>query len=302
MPNTLAHMGAQALVTRGLIARADLGWIWLGCLLPDLPWILQRVVRALPLPVPPIDLRLYATVQSSLLFSLAAAAGFALLARRPARVFVILALGCLLHLLLDATETKWANGVLLFAPLDWHLLNFGFYWPEDWPIRALSILGLGYFAWALVRVGPSALDLHRPPVRRGLAALALFAAYALGPLPLMPAAEAADLHFAGTLRDVAARAGREVEFDRARIRHGEDGLARLSVWTGETLDLAGLPVPASAGTVSVRGRFLGPGLVEVAELHLHRGPRRDMLTVLGLLLMLAWWASGVTRSRGATAG
>lgn len=290
MPNTLAHIGAQALITRGLIARADLAWIWAGCILPDLPWILQRVLKALPVAVSPIDLRLYAVAQSSLALSLVAAAGFAMLAPRARQVLAILALGCLLHLLLDATQTKWANGVVLFAPADWSVLNFGLYWPENWPSHALSLLGLGYVAWAAWRIGPGALHLPPLPAWRVAAAAGLFGLYALGPLQLMPAAEAADVHHAGTLRDVAARPGREIGFDRADLCRAADGTARLSVWTGETLEVTGLPIPGATGEVSIRGRFIDADRVELTAFHLHPAGRRDRLTMLGLGLIAVWWS------------
>lgn len=283
-------MGAQALITRRLVANADLSWIWLGAVLPDLPWILQRVVKALPTAISPIDLRLYTAVQSSLLFCVIAAAAFALLTRRPTRVFAIVAMGCLLHLLLDAMQTKWANGVLLAAPLDWRLLNLSFFWPENWPSHLLSLLGIGYVVWAAWRIGPGAFRPARLPVWRWIAVVALFALYFSGPFALMPKAEAANLHFAGTFRDVAARPGHEVAFDRAKILGDRDGCLRLTIWTGETLCLVGLPIPPSAHTVSVRGRFVDAETVEVAEIHLHSPGRRDMITIFGLGIVIVWWS------------
>jgi hypothetical protein len=296
MPNTLAHMGAQALVTRGLIDRADLGWVWLGALLPDLPWILQRAVTALPVEIDPIDLRLYAAVQSALLFCLVAAAGFAMFASRPGRVFAILALGSLLHLLLDATQTKWGNGVLLVAPLNWKLLSFDLYWPEDLPSYALSLLGFLYVVWAGWRIGPGALGRWSPPLWRIAAAAALFALYALGPFSLIPAAEAANVHNAAALRAPDTRPGQAIEFDRAGILRMQDGVPRLAIWTGETLALSGLPIPPSAELVSVRGHFTATDTVKLTGFHLHPPGRRDRFTFLGLGLMTIWWGWGLIRS------
>ena len=293
MPNTLAHIGVQALITRGLIARADLGWIGLGCILPDLPWIIQRVVTILPIGLSPIDLRLYAVVQSSLLFCLVASAAFACLAPRAVRVFGILALGCLLHLLLDATQTKWANGVLLFAPFDWYLLNFGFYWPENWPSHLLGLVGLAYGVWAVWRIGPSSLHLWPVPVGRVLAALTFLGLYLAGPLMFMPAADAADLHFAATLRDGAGRPGQLIEFDRSDVWRAADGATQLGVWTGETLALIGQPLPEAAQGASIRGRFVDAQTIEVTAFHLHPTARRELLSILGLGLVLAWWGAMV---------
>ena len=46
MPNTLAHIGAQSLLqARSAVPRPSyLGLVWLGCVLPDVPWIASRVL------------------------------------------------------------------------------------------------------------------------------------------------------------------------------------------------------------------------------------------------------------------
>ncbi|MEM1151909.1 MAG: hypothetical protein AAGI03_15390 [Pseudomonadota bacterium] len=289
MPNTLAHMGLQALVTRRLIANADLGWIWLGCLLPDAPWILQRVVHSLPVAVSKIDLRLYAVVQSSLFFSLIAAAAFTVLAPRPLRAFAIVAFGCALHLVLDALQTKWANGVLLFAPLDWHLLNFGLFWPDDWLSLALSATGFCYLVLALRHLRPSPLILPKHPKWRIGSGVCFLSLYLAGPLLFMPAAEAENLHYAATLRNVEERTGQSIGFDRSDVIRASDGVPTLSVWSGETLQLSGETLPASVETVSIRGRFENPKTVSVEEFHEHVPVRREVMTIAALAFMALWW-------------
>jgi hypothetical protein len=297
VPNTLAHLGVQTLVTRGLMRDADVLWIWTGCVLPDLPWIAQRVARALLPGIPPIDLRLHAAVQSSLLFCLVLSASLACFSRRPGRAFAVLAGGSLLHLLLDALQTKWANGVVLLAPLRWDLTNLGLFWPEDPPTLALTALGLVVAPLAFWRLRPSGGDLRLPRGAALWAALALGALWAVGPAALAPRAERADLHYAATLRDMEGRAGRTIGFDRARLVAGGDG-PRLRVWTGESLALAQavpdlLPEPGAgpeAVPVSLRGRFLDAGTVEVAELRRHVPGLRDYASYLGLALVALWWA------------
>jgi hypothetical protein len=46
VPNALAHLGVQGVATRALLRDADLKWVYIGCIIPDIPWILQRFVRA----------------------------------------------------------------------------------------------------------------------------------------------------------------------------------------------------------------------------------------------------------------
>ena len=131
MPNTIAHIAVQTLISRGLLRGADFKWILAGCVLPDIPWIAQRAVAGLAPEFPAIPLRLYTAVQSSLIVTLILGVALAFLSRRPVQTFAILALGVVLHLLLDATQTKWANGVLLFAPFSWDLLNFCLLYTSD---------------------------------------------------------------------------------------------------------------------------------------------------------------------------
>ena len=45
MPNTLAHIGVQGITTKSIFKFADLKWIYVGCIIPDLPWVLQRVLK-----------------------------------------------------------------------------------------------------------------------------------------------------------------------------------------------------------------------------------------------------------------
>ncbi|WP_095588118.1 hypothetical protein [Actibacterium ureilyticum] len=280
MPNTLAHLGVNALATRGLLRGADLKWIWAGCVLPDLPWIGQRLARAVTPDTWAIDIRAYAIAQSSLFITLALAVSLALLSRAPWRTFQILALGALLHLFLDATQTKWANGVVLFAPFDWHLLNLGWYWPEDAMTWALSGLGAVYAIRAFIRERPVSAP---RPARPGSAALVLLAYLAL-PLGFMPAVERADLHFVRTLAHPETRTGQLIEIDRNTLAADE----HLSAWTGERLRLSGT-LPAGPATVSVRGRFTSPDQIAVSSYHEHPPGLRDYLSYVGLLIVAGWW-------------
>ncbi len=294
MPNTLAHLGIQALATRAIIRGAEVKWIWIACVIPDLPWILQRVVRMVP-GVSLIDLRLYAIAQASLIMCLVLSAALALCSLRPGRVFAILGLGCVLHLLLDAMQTKWANGVHLFAPLSWELLNFGLFWPEDWPSLALTALGLGYalYAWLLLSDGMADL---RYPRGFGLVAVSgLCLAYAALPLALMAGPLMADNHYVATLDDIEARPGRTIGFDRRWIVYDTDGAWILS-WTGERFRATGT-LPEDNTKASVIGRFEDETTVHVIAIYPHPKSLRDLTALLGLALVLAWWAGCLVRWR-----
>lgn len=289
MPNTLAHIGIQTLAARaglrGGLEPTDLKWIWLACIIPDLPWILQRALRAAAPELSPHDARLYAIAQSALFLCVVLSAIFACFSNRPWRVLGVLSFGAAVHLLLDAVQTKWANGVHLFAPLSWDLVNFGLFWPEDWPTLALTAAGALYALYAFARHPKDAGDLRWPPVRGIAAAVILIAFYLTAPLAFMDAVERSGSHHVATLRAEEQRPGREIGFDRARVADGG-----IAVWTGERLALTGAQTPET-GAVSIIGRFAPDGSVEVTALHPHPAGLRDGASYLGLFLVALWWAA-----------
>jgi hypothetical protein len=287
MPNTLAHLGAQGLATRPLIRAADPKWVYAGCVVPDLPWILQRAAHAVAPGLDPYALRLYATAQSSLAVSLLLCAALAAFSALPRRIFAVLALNSLLHLVLDACETKWANGVHLFAPFSWELLNFGFFWPESLPTYLITALGPIVFAYAWWRRPGKPVGLSFEANRRTLAGAVLLAAYFAAPLALLSGPARADNHSVRTLRERAERPGRPVAFDRNQYVDHEGGDLLVS-FAGEELSVQGTTLDRSA-VVSARGAFLDEDPVLVRELHDHAGWPREILSYAGLTLVAASW-------------
>ena len=288
MPNTIAHIAVQTLISRGLLRGADFKWILAGCVLPDIPWIAQRAVAGLAPEFPAIPLRLYTAVQSSLIVTLILGVALAFLSRRPVQTFAILALGVVLHLLLDATQTKWANGVLLFAPFSWDLLNFGLYWPESSISLGLSVLGAGIAVHAFQTVKPVRGGPVLRPAIRPLSAAALILVWLVLPALLVPVAQRTDLHQTATLAPDAQRVGQPIEFDRAPVQAAPDGAMQIQAWTGETFGLWGRLVQ-DAQVVSLRGVFVAHGTVAVEDIFVHSPGWRAILSQIGLLIVALWW-------------
>ncbi|MDP5220691.1 hypothetical protein Q5Y75_26235 [Ruegeria sp. 2205SS24-7] len=286
MPATLGHIGFQYLATKACLPKADAKWILAGCVLPDVPWILQRVVVGVT-GASSVEVRLYVIAQSSLLVTLILCACLALFSRAPRSVFAVLALGVLLHLGLDALQTKWANGVVLLAPLRWDLVNVGLFWPEDWPTHALYALSAAVGLWIWIKEPRSGEDLQWPRGWRAVAAALLLLAYAGLPVLMTEGARAADLHFAATLDDVEHRAGKPIEFDRSRLDIRPEG-AHLQVWTGEEFRLLA-PASLRGEVASIRGRFETPTTIRVAEFHLHPSGVRSIASYVALVMIILWW-------------
>ncbi|SDI62847.1 hypothetical protein [Alloyangia pacifica] len=287
MPNTLAHLGIQTLVSRGVFRDADVKWVWLACIVPDLPWIAQRMIRAAWPGVDMIDLRLYAIVQSSLLFCLVLCAGLACFSRWRWRTFGLLAAGSMMHLLLDALQLKWANGVVLFAPFRWELVNFGLFWPEDLTTTLFTLLGVAVAGVAFCRLPKIGSDLRLPGPGLALLASGALAVYIVGPICFSRAVEMADLHYTRTLRQAEVRENMPVEVDRGRIVATPEG-SELLLWTGERIALNGL-LEGTEGVFSLRGHFSARDAIAVDATHRHRAGIRDYASYAGLLLVVAWW-------------
>jgi len=299
VPNTLAHIGIQGLASRRIVRGADARWIFLGCLLPDVPWILQRLVRLAVPGADPYDLRLYAIVQGTLAFSLLLALALALLATSPGRSFLLLGLNALLHLLLDACQVKWANGAHLLAPFDWRLTNFGLFWPESVPTVALTLLG-AIVAVAFRRTRGRGEGARRPaPAWRPAAwrvtlAAVLIALYLGLPPRLFDGPLSTDSHYVATLRARAERPGRAIEVDRGHFVPGPGG-GRFITFAGEAIGVEGVDEREPA-IVSIRGRFVAPDRIRVDAYHVH-SPLRDVASYIGLAIVALYWVVPRPRPR-----
>lgn len=256
-------------------------------MVPDLPWIAKRAIDSLAPGVDPIDLRLYVVIQSTLVGSLLLCGALAMVSQAPRKIFAILSLNALLHLLLDALQTKWGNGVHLLAPVSWRMWNLGLFWPESSLAIGLTVVGLGVVGWGFWSgfERPVGLCVDRPA--RLFAAITLIAAYLAFPWVLLADAEASDTHFLGTTRSRASRAGREIAVDRAEFVLDQRG-PRLTLYNREQVAVTGR-IPSRSAVVSVRGRFRDRGTLVIEEFHTHAGRLRDLGSYIGLgLVALAW--------------
>ncbi len=292
MPNTLAHIGLHGLATKAVFPKVDLKWIYLGAILPDLPWILQRIVRILAPGIDPLDLRLYAIVQASLFFCLILSAGLALFSTFPRQSFIVLGTGSAFHLFLDILQHKWANGVHFFAPISWRLSHFGLVWPESLPTYLVTAFGLGYclFYWSASLRSPFPLSFKNK--KKVLAGLALLLLYLLVPFALLDGPEAQDNHFVKTLRAYEDRPGKIIEMDRADYEHHPKG-GTIRTFSGEGFAVEGLQLNDSSA-VSIRGVFTEKNRVRVQDYHIH-SRFRDWASYLGLSLIAFIWLISLYR-------
>lgn len=287
MPNTLVHLGVQSVSTKLLFRAADFKWIAVGCIIPDVPWIFQRIILAAGLSVDRLDLFQYAAVQASLFATLFLCGALALLAAESVRIYLILAGNALLHLLLDGLQIKWANGVHFFAPFSWNLVSFDLLWPEHPLVLFFTAAGLGALFFYGARDWQKVIRLTGKRRKIYFAAL-LLAAYFAVPLLFLSAPHQADNYFIATLRNREERAGKYLELDRARYRADD---ATIEIFTGERLRATGNK-PLEDGIVSIRGYFSDSTTLHISALHVH-SPMRDIYSKIALAGVASLWLAAL---------
>ncbi len=283
MPNTLAHIGLQVPLSRLGIKDAPLQWIVTGCIIPDIPWIVQRIFTAIP-DMDLSTLRLYFTIQASFAFCLLLSLALAMLAGKSKAIFLLLAGNSLTHLLLDAAQIKWGNGVNLFIPFSYTFTSFDLFWPEHFSSYILSGLGLLILLIFWQKAVRSGFPIQRPSRTKAITACLCLLAYCISPLAFIDTAFENDMHFSKTLSDPGKRAGKEIILDREQY---DADSKSIEVLTGEHLQLTMLP-PNHTTKLSIQGHFLDAQTIRVEALHIHP-PFRDMASIIGLLLIALLW-------------
>jgi hypothetical protein len=296
MPNVLAHFGVGRLVTKLVVQDVHPLWIYTGSILPDVPWILQRLAAASQVDLDPYAVRLYSMSQASLISSLLLSAALAAIAYAPAKTFAVLSMNSLLHLLLDACETKWANGVHLFAPLSWRIYSAELFWPESMVTTALTACGLAIFVsdWVQCRGSRAPHAFHAFQVGACALTLLFLLAYFLVPLYCQEDLESTDSHFVAALRHAEDRSGQYIELDRNRFEADRQG-GSVTTFAGEKIKVLGA-LPQTSGLVSIRGRFIDHTTIRVDACHEHWHGVRDWASMVGLLLLGLWWSQWICTS------
>lgn len=294
MPNTLVHIAVQSPGTRLVAAGADPKWIYLACILPDVPWIVQRGIWEIAPQIDPVQLRYYVDAQGSLLGTLLLCAAVSLFARTALRTFALLGGNALLHLLIDTLEIKWANGVHFLAPFSWEYVNVGLVWPEHVVIMFLTLTGIIVLAIQAGSTIGRPLGLTRPSATKIASSGVLLALYFLAPLFLLDGPHQADNHSLRTLSQEGGRAGATVEFDRARYVEGPDAAYVVGI-TRDSVLVEGMQADAPA-TVSLRGEFVSDDVLQVRDYRVHPRGAREAFSIIGVVGVLVVWLASIFRA------
>lgn len=288
LPNTLAHIALNGPVSRSLVKGSDILWIYLGCVIPDIPWIIRKIIEFIAPSINGYDLQIYSIVQSTLIFSLILSFGFALVSNSRRKTFLILGIGTILHLVFDMLQIKWANGVLLFAPLNWEIINYGIFWPESIITYIFTLSGLVYYLihWKRIKLAKLPLRIN---IGTLIGLLMIMILYFGAPIFFMDESRSADNHFVNTLENENEREGKYIEMDRKDILFNEN---TNSFWI-KSFDKSYIELSEmqsiTSNRISIKGTFTTNNLIKVYEYHENNEILRDGASYMGLLLILLAW-------------
>lgn len=281
MPNSLVHFGINGFLSKSTFKRADLILIYFGALIPDVPWILQRFVGFFYPAINLYDLRLYCVNLSSFFFCLILSVAISQIFVKWKLALAIFSFGSFLHLIADSIETKWANGVQFFVPVNWDLYNAGWIWPENGIIYVLTILGLIFIVLNWQSTIKSHFMLIRNFPKLFTIGLILLIYFTL-PILFINSAEEADNHYVKTLREYQNRPGKYFEVDRGNYIHYEDGVIFLTSFN-EKLNVNNLKLTTDE-IMSIQARFITCDEIEILEYHIHSN--RDIFSYLGIFILI----------------
>ncbi len=290
MPNTLAHIGVQTFLNKSVHPASDCKWIVLGCIIPDIPWILQKIIVASGINADLIYVKLYTICQSSLFFSLLLAGTIALLTKDSLKIFILLAANSLIHLLLDACQTKWANGVHILAPFSWQPLHLNLFWPEQPITHIITFSGIIAVVLFFEKDSSQTVYLQIDKLKTTLSGL-LIVCYFTTPFLFFPEITAANNHFIKTLQS-SERSGKYVEMDRRRCKRKDNS---IQTFYKEWFKTTNFICPKSE-IASIQGNFIDNNTIKVSNSHSH-SRLRNVYSVIGLSIILIIWTSALLKRK-----
>jgi hypothetical protein len=258
----------------------------LGATWPDLPWVLLRGLHM----VVPISSSLtpsyYVQPFATPLMCLWAGVIFACCVRRPRRQAVAFVAAAWLHLLLDACQTRFGNGVAFLYPLSGKLYDFEVFWEESPVGLAMLALSVGFVA-VVAKQGVASMTWKRPPA---MWVAVLLVGYFAMPVVTWSLMRGDDTFGMAFVSDPTSFEGRTVGFDRNLLAGTNPPILRT--WYGRDLRLVGVPAEAQAGDiVSVRGRYTD-GEIAVEAFHVHLRHLHDVpsMVALAVFVVILWRA------------
>ncbi len=279
MPDLLTHFGATYLLFRPL-PWIDLRLLFLGALLPDLPWILNRALGKLTA-LDPISLFAYVIPFSTPLVVLLVAACVALFHQRPLTCFWILGTAGLLNIGLDFLQTRPADAPLLLYPFSFRQYSLQWFSSGD----IISYLAVG---GSLVCIAFALRYSTQPtPFRLKNLGIVVPLMFGICLLPLFTVEDliAQNVYALGFASQPEKWEGKLVSLEDPVV---EPNVVEVSPSHGLRVQVMGDVQLQPGDGVTLRG-YYRDGKIYPEMIHRHRRGLRNLFSYTALLIFVAVW-------------
>jgi hypothetical protein len=292
LPSLMVHYGTTLLAGWPVRHQSVTTALLLGATWPDVPWMALRVLDLWSPDELRIPLRLYAQAFHTPLMCLWGGLIFACFMQRPRPQALAFIGAAWFHLVLDAFQTRYGNGVALLYPFSWRVYDFELFWPDGTIGLILLAMSTAVVLHAFWK-GLEPLHLRRPSWLR---VTALTLGYLLMPLATWHAAFDANVFNALFIYFPSALEGKEVGFERNALVSSKP--PRLRTWYDHHLALDQVPDEARPGdVVSLRGTY-GEGQLKVRQFHIHSLDLHSTPSIVAfVMLVLAFWRAQANAPR-----
>lgn len=265
--------------------RVPFAAVFAGCVIPDLPWIVHRLIDATSISLEPISAYAYFIAQASLVGCFLPCIAFGTLFTNFKPVAAFTVLGCLVHLLLDSLQDKWGNGVHLFAPYNWEILALGVFQTESTFTYLLTFAGIIPFLF-ITKARHDARLLCINLTRLAMCCF-FFIAYFFVPFLFISDVVESNSRYLQTLENKDERRGKLLELDRETTSvNGDTWYTTTHI--GEVLVIVNPDARMTDGdSYSIRAEFEDEREIRLIDWKRHSG-MRDIASYVGLLAIGCW--------------
>jgi hypothetical protein len=292
MPDWLVHLGFSYFVAR-LIKLRELKLFFLGSILPDIGRIALYFADFAHLNL--ISSSSYFAVFHTPFMAAVVALVISSFSKNFKKCFFLIFLGAIFHLVLDLTQYRLGNGVLLFYPFSFRQLYFNLFWSGDNVSILLRALALGVLFICLLEKRPigSPLSLRTPNLKIALPLTLLALAIPLSTMGLMMRNNVNYLDFFAHPHQWE---GEKVELYKAKVVSTDPVIVREM---GVMFELVSSEKFREGDRICIQAIYK-EGRILPFFIHRYRGPSKSMISLVGLLFFILVWIDFPQRVRKLT--
>jgi hypothetical protein len=281
MPDWLVHLGF-AYIMASLIKLRDIKLFFLGSLLPDIGRLALYFADFAHLN--PISSSSYFAVFHTPFMAALVASVVSSFSENFKKCWVLIFLGAIFHLVLDLTQYRMGNGILLFYPISFKQFYFNLFWSGDSVSTLLRALSIGVLVICLLEKRPigSPLSLKTANLKIAVPLILFVLAIPLSTTSLMLKNNVDYLDF---FAHPQKWEGEKVELYKARVISTNPVIVRKM---GVMFELVGSEKFREGDQICCQATYK-EGRIFPVFIHRYRGPSKSTISLVGLLFFILIW-------------